>query len=94
MDDLGGDRSVPAVPGIRGIGWLVLEATRFVGGHAREMKLRRITQSPPSLTGTEVAIKLTVQVPVSVFDRGIASIRIDVPEELISQPDVTVEAAV
>jgi len=81
----------PAVPGIRATGWLVLECTRYAGGQAREMKLRRVTQSPPSLDGTQVAIKLTVQVPMSVFDRGIASIRIDVPEELVSEPDVTVE---
>jgi hypothetical protein len=46
--------SVPAVPGVRAIGWLALEATRYAGGQAREMKLRRVTQSPPSLSGADV----------------------------------------
>lgn len=79
-------------PTVRAIGWLVLEATRYSGGHAREVKLARVTQRPPSLDGTQVAIKLTVTVPAAVFDRGLASITIDVPEALISEPDVTVEA--
>jgi hypothetical protein len=39
------DLPIPAVPGIKATGWLVLEATRYAGGQAREMKLRRITQS-------------------------------------------------
>lgn len=82
----------PAVPAVRATGWLVLEATRYSGGQAREMKLSRITQRPPALDGNQVSIKLTVQVPQSVFDKGLASIRIDVPEELIGEPDVTIEA--
>lgn len=79
-------------PAIKATGWLVLEATRYSGGRAREMKLARITQKPPSLDGTQVAIKLTVAVPASAFDRGLAEITIDVPEELVSEPDVTVTA--
>jgi len=86
------DDRTPAVPGIRATGWLVLECTRYAGGRARNMKLARVTQKPPALDGTQVAIKLTVQVPQSVFDRGIAAIHIDIPEELITEPDVTVEA--
>jgi hypothetical protein len=33
---------------------MVLEATRYAGGQAREVNLCRITQSPPSLGGTDV----------------------------------------
>ena len=87
MDDL-----VPAVPGVRATGYLILEATRYVGGRVKEMKLARVTQNPPSLTNNQISIKLNITVPMSVFDRGLALINISVPEELISQPDVTVEA--
>jgi hypothetical protein len=48
------DLPIPAVPGIKATGWLVLEATRYAGGQAREMKLSRVTQRPPSLSGTDV----------------------------------------
>lgn len=88
MDDL----LAPAVPGVRATGYLILEATRYVGGKVCEMKLARITQNPPSLSNNQVSIKLNVMVPMSVFDRGLALINISVPEELISQPDVTIEA--
>ena len=84
--------SEPAVPGIRATGWLVLQCTRFSGGKARDMKLARITQNPPHLDGHEVSVKLTVMVPQAVFDRGLASIRIEVPEELVSEPTVSIEA--
>lgn len=82
----------PAVPGIKATGWLVLQGTRYAGGRARGMKLVRVTQNPPALDGTEVSIKLSVMVPASVFDKGIAAISIEVPEELISEPDVAVQA--
>jgi hypothetical protein len=45
---------VPAVPGVSATGWLVLEATRYADGRAREMKLSGVTQRPPSLSGTDV----------------------------------------
>ena len=77
---------------IRATGWLVLQATRYAGGRARNMKLVRVTQKPPHLNGNEVSVKLLVTVPASVFDKGIAAISIEVPEELVSEPDVTVEA--
>jgi hypothetical protein len=80
------------VPTVVAIGHVVLQATRISGGQVREMKLARVTQNPPNLDGNEVSIKLRVKVPVTVFERGLASITIDVPEELVSEPDVSVVA--
>lgn len=77
--------------GVKATGWLVLQCTRYAGAKAREMKLARITQKPPHLDGNEVSVKLTVTVARSVFDKGLASITIEVPEDLVSEPDVSVE---
>ena len=40
------DWEVPVVPGVKASGFLILEATRYVGGRVREMKIARVTQNP------------------------------------------------
>jgi hypothetical protein len=72
-------------------GYLVIEADER-GGRIRGAKLDRCTVRPPYLQGLEVAVKLTVRLPTSVFDAAVAKITVEVPEELISQPSITVEA--
>jgi hypothetical protein len=55
-------------------------------------KIAKVTQNRPStLTGDQVAIRVTVEIPSAAFDPINPEVTIMVPEELIQYP-ITVEA--
>ena len=77
-------------------GYVVVEAkpnaTGGVGSVGSVGSIDRTTARPPYLQGAQIAIKLHLRIPKSAFNAAIADITIDIPEELVSVPDVTVEA--
>jgi hypothetical protein len=81
--------SEPAVPGVTADGYLVIEAN-VRGGRVQSAKLARVTQRAPYLEGSQVAVRLKVKLPMSVFDAAIAEVVVEVPPELVSTPDVAV----
>jgi len=70
-------------------GYLVIEG-QTNGSRVMGAKFKRTTAKPPYTQGTEVAIKLSIRLPKSVFAVALANIDVEVPEELVSQPDVRV----
>jgi hypothetical protein len=80
---------VPAVPGVTAEGYVVIEADVY-NGRVRGAKLVRVTQRTPHLEGPQVSVKLRIKLPMLVFDAAIAEAVVEVPAELVSNPDVTV----
>ncbi len=73
-------------------GYLVIEANgTSARGEIMTAKLDKVTQRPPYLEGCQVAVKVSIRLPKSVFDAAIAAIDVTVPEELISVPDVRIK---
>jgi hypothetical protein len=70
-------------------GYVVIEANTR-NGRVSSVKFKRTTTRAPFLEGTQVAVKLRIKLPMSVFDAALAEVDIDVPEELVSTPSVTV----
>lgn len=70
-------------------GYLVIEG-QTNGSRVLSARMKRVTVKPPYLQGAEVAVKLSIRLPKSVFDAAVADIDIEIPEELVSQPDVRV----
>lgn len=61
--------------------WLVLEGQRWnTGNQIREVKVSRVTQGVPKLESNQVAVKLNVAVPESVFD-GFITANLTVDED-------------
>lgn len=77
---------------VTAVGYLVIEADP-VGATVRDRaKITRVTARPPYMQGTEVAVRVSVRIPKSVFAAALAEVAIDVPESLVSTPVVSVEA--
>jgi hypothetical protein len=75
-------------------GYVVLEGVRSRYGkqEVREGKVRRVTAGRPTLHTDEIAVKLSIQVPVAAFGPFQASAVIEVPEDLIAANNVEVVA--
>jgi hypothetical protein len=75
-------------------GYVVLKAVRSRYGkqEVREAKVAKVTQSRPSMGTDEIAVKLSIRVPIAAFGPFAASAVIDVPAELIAENNVEVEA--
>lgn len=78
---------------VKATGYLVFEGIRSRYGKqgVTQGKLRRVTQSRPSMTTDEIAVRITVEVPAAAFGPFQAEATVVVPEELV-QNGVTVEA--
>jgi hypothetical protein len=79
----------PAVPGVVAEGYVVIEAS-VNNGRVRSAKIKRTTARTPYLQGSEVAVKLRIKLPVSVFNAAVANVTVEVPPDLVSNPDVIV----
>ncbi|OBJ24624.1 hypothetical protein [Mycobacterium sp. 1245801.1] len=74
--------------------YLTVEGTRWRHGtkQVRDAKVVRVTQGRPAqLTADQVAVRVTVRLPVEAFDPLRPEALIVVPEELVQRP-VEVEA--
>lgn len=82
--------------------YLVIEASRYnYGGADPETGLRRVSSArvaalranrPSKLVKDQIAVKVTVRVPVSVFNPLTPEAVIVVPESLVQQPALEIEA--
>lgn len=71
-------------------GYMVVEPRYTTFGSVKSIRLDRITQQrPTNLQGGEVAFRLEVALPASVF-KPIGDVVINVPEGEIIEPEVTV----
>lgn len=52
----------------------------------------RVTKQEPSLNSNEIAMKLKVNVPDEVFKRPVPLLELDVPKEIVMNPDAEVAA--
>lgn len=70
-------------------GWLAL---RKAANFASDNEMRaRLTTNKPALDGDEIAVKMTVKIPRSAFTTPQLEVTIDVPEQSVVHPEVTVE---
>lgn len=79
---------------IAATGYLVVEGerSRYSDHGVIRAKLARLTKGKPAtLTGDQVAVKVTIRIPAKAFDALAPEAVILVPEELIQHP-VEVEA--
>jgi len=67
-------------------GYLVIEARKSYGGYVG--RIAKITSGQPSLTSSQIAVKVNVTVPNAFFERLTPVINIDLPEEAVVNPDV------
>lgn len=79
---------------VAAIGYVVVQGVRSRYGkqEVREAKVRRVTQSRPSLGTDEIAVKLAVRVPVAAFGPFEAAAVVDIPEDLVAANNVEVTA--
>lgn len=54
-------------------------------------RVSKTTTSSPSLESNEVAIKVSVSLPDTVFDRPAFQAEIDVPEEAVNKPVISAD---
>ena len=52
----------------------------------------RVTKGEPTLAGNEVAVKLNVNVPDEVFKRPVPVLSLDIPKEIVMNPDAEIVA--
>lgn len=71
-------------------GYLVIEPTHLRGDQVVKAKVSRATQRAPQLQNGEVAVRLTVRLPASVFS-PVADVFVEVPADLVSKAVVRVE---
>lgn len=52
----------------------------------------RMTKRAPGLHRNEVAVRVTVTIPASAFRSSVFGATLDVPEDRLVQPDITITA--
>lgn len=69
--------------------YLVITAkkARYYGGRSASL---RVTKGAPDLNSNEIALKLRIDVPDTVFDRPIPLLKLDMPQDLVMNPDAEV----
>lgn len=67
-------------------GYLVIEARKSYGGYSG--RIAKITSGQPSLTNSQIAVKVNVNVPNAFFERLTPVINIELPGEAVVNPDV------
>lgn len=74
-------------------GYLIVKAKRNTYSPSRIVDLTssRFVKNKPTLEENEVAVKLTVTLPDSVFNEPVATAEIKVPEQDVIRPEVVVE---
>lgn len=53
--------------------------------------VQRITKRAPGLSRSEIAVKLSITVPASAFRGPVLSTTLDIPEDRVIQPDISLE---
>lgn len=53
--------------------------------------VQRITKRYPTLGRSEIAVKLSITVPASSFRAPILSAALDIPEDRVIQPEISLE---
>lgn len=69
--------------------YLVITANRSRYYNSRSASLR-VTKGAPDLNSNEIAVKLQINVPDTVFDRPIPTLKLDMPQDLVMNPDAEV----
>lgn len=61
---------------------------------SRRTPALRLTKTTPALAGSELAVKLRIDVPDSVFRRPIPVLELTLPEDVVINPDAELVASV
>lgn len=73
-------------------GYLVLRADTFSEGrYVRGLNITALRKNRPTLEADEIAVRVTIRIPDSVFTQPPFETEIVVPERDVIRPDVTID---
>lgn len=68
--------------------YLICDRTKRWSGSAGDLHIRRMTKKKPDLSAGEVAVKVTIALPSSLFDEPQLQARFEVPADAVTPPTV------
>lgn len=74
---------------IRATAYLIIRADVTGNGQVRAAKISASRQSRPDLAWNEVAVRVSIDLPRSIFERITPEAVIDVPDDIVVHPVIT-----
>lgn len=71
--------------------YLVLEPAERSYGRPKKARVASVRTNKPTIKRGQIAIKLNVTLPASVFEQFVPSVDIEVPDGAAIQPEVEIE---
>lgn len=73
----------PVLDQLTAAAFLVLEASDYRAKGPCQLKVAKVTQGYPALTDSQVAVRVNVTINRAVFKRGMASLTVEIPDDLV-----------